>query len=78
VRFAVGGLSDAHRLGGDGDAGAVHQSPGVADQAVAAFAHQAGRGVIELDLARRRGMEAHLVLQAADAHRLVGLDLEQG
>ncbi len=78
VGLPVGGLGDAEGLRGHGQPGAVHQVHGVAHEAEAALAEQGGRGVDVLDLARRRRVDPHLVLDAPDLDRVVALDQEHG
>ena len=70
--FAAGGLAQTDRLGTDAQTGAVHQRHHVFDQTQAAFAHDLGRGVGELQFAGRRALDAHLVLDAAHHHTAVG------
>ncbi len=76
VGLAVGGLGDAEGLRGHGQARAVHQVHGVAHEPEAALAEQDGRRVVVLDLARRRGVDPQLVLDAPDLDRVVALDQE--
>ena len=70
-RGPVRGLGDALSLGGDGDAGAVHEAHDVRRQAAPALADEQRRCVVELQLAGRRAVDAELVFEAADRHVLV-------
>ena len=72
-RRLEGRLRDADALAGDAQAGAVHQVHDVGGEAAPAAADELGGGVVELDLAGGRAVDAELVLDAADAHRRAGL-----
>ncbi len=72
-RRPVRRLGDALRLRRDGETGAVHEAHDVGGEAAPALADEQRRRVVELQLARRRAVDAELVLEAADAHVLVAL-----
>ena len=74
---AIRRLADAQRLGGDADAGAVHQAHDVGDQPALPLADELGRGVVEEHLARRAAVDAQLVLQAADLDLRAALHQQQ-
>ncbi len=74
---AVGGLRDAHGLGGDLDAGAVHQRRDVGDQAALPLADQHAGRIVEEDLAGGRAVDAELVFEPADVDGRAGLAQKQ-
>ena len=77
IGFTIGSFGNPQRLRADGQPRAIHQRHGIAHQAKAAFSNQFGRRIVVLDLAGGRGMDAQLVLDAADVHGFVPLDQEQ-
>ena len=77
VGLAVSRFGNPHRLGAHRQPGAVHQRHGVAQQPKTPLAQQLCGGIHVLHLAGGRGVEAHLVLDAPDAHRVIALDDEQ-
>jgi len=76
-RRAIARLGDAHRLGGNCHAGAVHQRHDVSDQPALAPADQQCGGVFEHQFARRRAVNAELVFDAPHHHLRAFLDEEQ-
>ena len=75
--LAVSGLAETHRLCADAQAGGVHQGHHIFDKAHLPVADQLRRGVREDQLARRRSLDAELVLDAAHLHAAVALVIDQ-
>ena len=76
-RLAVGGFTQAHRLRTDTQAGGVHQRHHVFDKAHLAVADQLRGGVGEDQLARRRALDTHFVLDTAYLHAAVALVIDE-
>ena len=76
-RLAVGGFAQAHRLRTDTQAGGVHQRHHVFDKAHLAVADQLRGGVGEDQLARRRALDTHFVLDTAYLHAAVALVIDE-
>ena len=75
--LAVSGLAETHRLCADAQACGVHQRHHILDQAHLPVADQLRRGVREDQLARRRSLDAELILDAAHLHTAVALVVDQ-
>lgn len=77
VSLAVGELADAYALGGDAEAGAVHQGHHVLDEAHAARTAELGGSVLIYQFAGGAALDAHLVLDAAYGHAAVALVVDE-
>ena len=75
--LVVGCLAQTHALGGDTQAGTVHERHHILDEAQAARATQLGLGVLEHQLTCGTAMDTHLVLDAAHCHATVALVVDE-